>query len=98
MKFRSLHQGAESPVILTVNGATVTARAGETLALVLLERGVACFNVNPVSGEDRLPYCMMGSCFECRIVVDGVRDVLACRTVVRDGMVIEKQDNGHGTI
>ncbi|RUV68126.1 (2Fe-2S)-binding protein [Mesorhizobium sp. M5C.F.Cr.IN.023.01.1.1] len=85
-------------IMIQVNGVPVIARVGQSLALALLENGLDHFNVNPMSGKPRLPFCMMGACFECRIIVDGVRDVLACRAEVRDGMVIKTQDNCHAKV
>lgn len=94
MNFRPIfEEEAAERTIIQINGVPVTARVGQTLALALLENGLDHFNVNPISGKQRLPYCMMGACFECRIIVNGVADVLACRAKVCDGMVIETQDN-----
>lgn len=99
MNFRPIvNEQAADRVTIHVNGVPVLARAGQTLALALLENGLDHFNVNSVSGKPRLPYCMMGACFECRIIVDGVRDVLACRAEIRDGMVVETQDNCHAKV
>jgi predicted molibdopterin-dependent oxidoreductase YjgC len=44
-----------------------------------------------VSGEPRAPYCMMGVCFECLVEVDGVPNVQACMTSVREGMTVRRQ-------
>ena len=41
-----------------------------------------------VSGELRAPVCGMGICQECRVWVDGVRQ-LACQTTCRAGMRVE---------
>ena len=98
MKLLSRDRPVAPEVTLTVNGQKITAGEGQTLAIVLLQNGLTGFNVNPVSGAERAPYCMMGACFECRMVVDGRRDVLTCRTLVRDGMVVEKQEYGDGML
>jgi predicted molibdopterin-dependent oxidoreductase YjgC len=42
-----------------------------------------------VNGEPRAPFCGMGICQECRVTVDG-RRVLACQTLCRAGMQIER--------
>jgi predicted molibdopterin-dependent oxidoreductase YjgC len=34
---------------------------------------------------------MMGVCFDCLAVIDGVASVQSCLTEVRDGMRIERQ-------
>lgn len=41
------------------------------------------------SGEPRAMFCGMGVCFDCLVVIDGVRDVRACMTTVKAGMRIE---------
>jgi predicted molibdopterin-dependent oxidoreductase YjgC len=45
-----------------------------------------------VEGRARGPYCMMGVCFDCLVVVDGVGSRQGCMTRVRDGMVVETQN------
>ena len=45
----------------------------------------------PVGGVPRAPYCMMGVCFECLMVIDGVPSRQACMVTVREGMRIERQ-------
>jgi D-hydroxyproline dehydrogenase subunit gamma len=61
---------------------------GMTLTAVLLQAGVRAVGVNPVSGAPRGPFCGMGICFECEVLVDG-HVVRACLTPATDGMVIE---------
>jgi hypothetical protein len=42
-------------------------------------------------GRPRAPYCMMGVCFDCLAIVDGVPSTQTCRTAVREGMRVERQ-------
>jgi hypothetical protein len=58
----------------------------------LLAAGILTTRTTAVSGAPRGPYCMMGACFDCLAVVDGVAGVQTCLTPVRDGMRIERQD------
>ncbi len=79
-------------VSLSVNGSTVTAYEGETLAAVLLAEEVVVFN-RTASGEPRAPYCNMGTCFECQVKVAepgsaAFRWMRACVTPAADGMTI----------
>lgn len=78
-------------VTLSVDGAPVTARAGDSLAAALLAAGILACRTSAVSGAPRGPYCMMGVCFECLVAVDGVGSRQACLTPVRDGMRVETQ-------
>ncbi len=77
---------------LTFEGQPMPARDGDSVASALLAAGVRSTRMTPRSGAARGPYCMMGACFECLAVVDGVANVQTCMTPVRDGMRIERQD------
>ncbi len=92
MTFSPLPEIAATEVEITVNGCPVAARAGIPLALALLEADLAAFNRSPVDGSPRRPYCLMGACLECRVVVNGRRDVISCLLPVEPGMVVETQD------
>jgi D-hydroxyproline dehydrogenase subunit gamma len=74
-----------------VDGAPLTAREGDSVAAALLSHGIHTTRQTPVSGAPRGPYCMMGACFECLAVVDGLPSVQTCLTQVQDGMRIERQ-------
>ena len=67
----------------------ITAVAGEMLATALLAHGIRALGRNPVDGTPRGLFCAMGVCQECVLVVDGTM-VEACRTRVRDGMVVRR--------
>lgn len=82
---------ARVPVAITVDGNSVTASAGDTVAAALIAAGIAHCRTTPVSGAPRAPYCLMGVCFECLVTVDGVGSRQACLVPVRDGMAVETQ-------
>ena len=74
---------------IVVDGAPVAARAGDTVAAALLGAGLRAFRATAVSGAPRGPFCMMGSCFDCVVTIDGQRNVQACLARVADGMRVE---------
>ena len=76
-----------SMVTLVVNGASVKAEAGVTVASVLHQQQPA-LRLSPRLRAPRGLYCGMGVCFECAVTIDGATQ-RACVTQVRDGMVIE---------
>ena len=82
---------ATAPVGVTIDGRPYTARAGDSVAATLLAAGTVHCRTTPVSGAPRAPYCMMGVCFDCLVVVDGVGNRQGCMLRVRDGMRIETQ-------
>ena len=79
------------PVEIVLDGRTVPAYDGETVAAVLLAQGEIATRTT-VKGEPRGIFCGIGLCFDCLVVVDGVPNTRACMTWVRDGMRVERQD------
>jgi D-hydroxyproline dehydrogenase subunit gamma len=80
-----------SPVAITIDGKPVQARAGDTVAAALLAAGVDRCRTTPVTGAPRLPYCLMGVCFDCLVTIDGVGSRQACLVPVQEGMKVETQ-------
>jgi predicted molibdopterin-dependent oxidoreductase YjgC len=70
-----------------VDREPLAAFAGESLAAALAAAGRLMLRRSPRSGAPRGGFCHMGTCQECRVIVDG-EPVLACLTPVRDGMVV----------
>ncbi|WP_428644801.1 (2Fe-2S)-binding protein [Roseibium sp.] len=77
-------------------GQELELREGGNLAAELLAAGVQPLRVTPVSGAPRNPYCMMGACFDCLVVIDGVTRQ-ACMSEVSDGMEISMHGAGSGS-
>jgi predicted molibdopterin-dependent oxidoreductase YjgC len=82
---------ARREVTLIVEGRSITAREGDTLAVALLAAEVRVFRETTVSGAQRAPLCLMGVCFDCMVEVDGAPNVQACMLSVRDGMRVRLQ-------
>ena len=82
---------AGTAVALTVDGKAVQARSGDTVAAALLAAGIDRCRTTPVTGAPRLPYCLMGVCFDCLVTIDGVGSRQACLVPVREGMKVETQ-------
>ncbi|HXY40885.1 MAG TPA: (2Fe-2S)-binding protein [Vicinamibacteria bacterium] len=74
-------------VPIEVDGRSLDAEKGVTLLSALWNAGVLSLR-RSVSGEPRGPLCGMGTCFECRVTVDGVPHRRACREPVREGMQV----------
>ena len=83
-------KGAET-VGFSFDGRAMTARAGDTVAAALLANGVQACRQTPVSSTPRGPYCMMGVCFDCLVVIDGVGNRQGCLIPLRAGMRVETQ-------
>lgn len=84
----------KQPVKLEVNGREIECYKGETVLAALTAAGYKELKKNPVSHEPRGALCGMGVCFECTVTINGVPNIRACMTEVREGMKIETNDQG----
>jgi predicted molibdopterin-dependent oxidoreductase YjgC len=89
--FRRLADSAGADVAVLIDGQPFTARAGDTVAAALFAAGRLACRTTPVSGAPRGPYCMMGVCFDCLVVVDGRANQQGCLIPIVAGMRIETQ-------
>ena len=80
-----------SVITIYIEGAPFQVREGETVAGAVLACGLPSVRTTPVSGAPRMPYCLMGVCFECLMEIDGVPNSQACMTLVREGMRVNRQ-------
>lgn len=77
-------------------GQPLPARAGESLAVALLAAGITAFRETPVSFSRRGPFCLMGACFDCLVVVEGAQNVQACLVSVVPGLRAAMQRGARG--
>lgn len=75
-------------VRITIDGNVHQAHEGESVAAALINAGVVSFRESR-SGAPRGPVCAMGTCFECRVTIDGVGQQRACMRDVTPDMVVE---------
>ena len=79
-----------SQVTLMVNGSSLSAPSGTTVAVAMALAGQACRT--SVTGEARGPLCGMGICFECRVTINGVPHRRACQVFGQVGMDVRTQE------
>ena len=92
--FKRLDKNPEARVTIYIDAKPFEVSAGETVAAAVLASGIRYTRTTPVSDAPRAPFCLMGVCYECLMVIDGQPNQRACRVRVREGMTIERQ---HGT-
>lgn len=76
-------------VTFLFNGKEFQGLEGEPIAVALVAQGEWVLRHNEQDGEPRSLYCGMGHCFECRVAVDGVPNLRACLTPLRQGIRVE---------
>lgn len=89
--FRKIHGTKNETLTVYIDGLPVVAEKDESIAAVLLRQDSFWFRTTPILGKKRAPYCMMGVCFDCLAIVDGIGSVQTCLTTVREGMQIVRQ-------
>ena len=82
---------ARPAVALTFDGDRVEARTGDSVAAALVASGRVANRITPALGRPRGPWCLMGACHDCLVVVDGVQNVQGCMVAVAEGMRVETQ-------
>jgi predicted molibdopterin-dependent oxidoreductase YjgC len=83
---------AAAQVTIEIDGKSIVANATDSVAAAMLAAGIGTCRATAVSGAPRGPYCMMGVCFDCLVIVDGKGSRQGCMTRVADGMRVQTQD------
>ena len=74
-------------VVVYVNGGAVKVPRGSTAAIaVMLSAGITRTSV---SGQPRAPLCGMGTCFECRVEINGQTQQRSCQVLCEPNMEIK---------
>ena len=84
----AIRRGKE--INLTIDGKTVRAFEGESVASVMMVGGKVAMRTT-LAGDQRGLFCGMGVCFDCLVVVDDVPNTRACMTWVKEGMLVNTQ-------
>ncbi len=95
--FKQLPSNDAKIVEVRLNGVKVQVTEGITVAAMMLISGLRHTRTTPVSGSKRAPFCMMGVCYECQVVIDGKPNQRGCVTYVQQGMQVETQQ-GTGSV
>ncbi|ODN30209.1 (2Fe-2S)-binding protein [Fervidobacterium thailandense] len=80
----------EDLVTFDFEGTKLQARKGDTIASALIANGIDIFGYTE-HGNPRGFFCAIGKCSSCLVEVDGVPNVRACITPVREGMQVKRQ-------
>ncbi|MBP0446314.1 (2Fe-2S)-binding protein [Roseomonas sp. SSH11] len=89
--FATRPEARPASVEVFVEDRPVMVPEGASAAAAVLLAGIPAIRETPVSGAPRLPYCMMGVCFDCLAEIDGVANRQACMVMVTPGMRIAPQ-------
>ena len=83
------HAEPEQSLSFTFEGRSVSTVSGMSVAAALLSHDILAFRDTPVSGTARGPFCLMGTCYDCLVVIDG-ETVQACMTPAGEGLIVTR--------
>lgn len=81
-----------SPVTIEVDGESLTAQAGEPVAVAFVAAGRTTLSRSVKYHRPRGPFCLSGGCSQCLVRIDGVPNQYACQTPAKAGMRVERQN------
>ena len=64
---------------------------GMSVAAALLCAGVTDFRQTQVLHKPRGAFCMMGACFDCLLVIDGMVNQQGCMRLAKQGIKVKRQ-------
>jgi len=91
---RTLSPGAPrgEPCTVELDGETLRAFAGESLAVALFAAGIHTLGRSTKYHRPRGAFCFEGHCASCLLRVDGRPNIRACQVPVRDGLTCHSQN------
>ena len=88
--FRPWSEERRPTVAVMVEGRKIGVPIGASAAAAVLAAGFDSIR-ETAGGSERMPYCMMGVCFDCLAEIDGVPNRQSCMVEVQEGMRICRQ-------
>ena len=85
--FKQIQSQSGADLRFQFDGQEVSACSGDTVAAALLAAGVKVFRQTANKSVDRGPFCLMGACYDCLVVIEG-QTVQACQTQVKEGLKV----------
>jgi len=89
--FKRADGNANVEITFEFEGQTVTARRGDSIAAALLAADEIVFRSTSERRRPRGPFCMMGICFDCLVIINGEPNQQACQARAVNGMSVRRQ-------
>lgn len=89
--FKTIEDHDADTIEILVEGKPRRVPKNISVAAAALLCGLGTVRETPVSGAGRLPYCMMGICFDCLMKINGEPNQRACQVTVAADMTVERQ-------
>ena len=74
-------------------GRKIYFEQGMSIAAALICHGIKDCRQTQVLRKSRGPFCMMGSCFDCLLVIDGIRNQQGCMRLAEQGIIVKRENS-----
>lgn len=78
-------------IFFMFEGQQVYGYEGDTIASALHALGIKTLSYSIKDHRPRGFYCAIGNCASCNMIVDGISNVRSCITMLKSGMIVERQ-------
>ncbi|HIE22790.1 MAG TPA: sarcosine oxidase subunit alpha [Candidatus Korarchaeota archaeon] len=85
-------------VVFYFEGKRIQAYEGESIAAALYAVGLKTFTWSYKRKRPRGWFCGIGKCSSCLMIVDEIPNVRTCIVPVKDGLKVQRQEQGLGTL
>ncbi|MEM4615352.1 MAG: FAD-dependent oxidoreductase [Desulfurococcaceae archaeon] len=85
----TFHRGKK--VVFYFEDTPVDAYEGESVAVALYAIGIDVYSWSSKLARPRGPFCMIGKCSSCFMVVNGVSNTKTCKLPVKEGLKVVRQ-------
>ena len=74
-------------------GRKIYFEQGMSIAAASLCYGIKDFRQTQVLRKSRGPFCMMGSCFDCLLIIDGIGNQQGCMRLAEQGIIVKRENS-----
>ena len=74
-------------------GRKIYFEQGMSIAAALLRHGIKDFRQTQVLRKSRGPFCMMGSCFDCLLIIDGIGNQQGCMRLAEQDIIVKRENS-----
>lgn len=74
-------------------GRKIYFEQGMSIAAALLCNGIKDFRQTQVLRKSRGPFCMMGSCFDCLLIIEGIGNQQGCMRLAEQGIIVKRENS-----
>ena len=87
--FKEFLNYSDKKIRIFINNCEFMVPENISVSAALLMHNFFIHRKNPISGNLRTPYCMIGVCFECLVEIDNIPNCQACLVEVYEDIKIQ---------